>query len=165
MLHPVDLLLNADKNRIYFSRVVDLAVFQGLLTNDPDSEIGHFAFSQYYREGKDLDTALRWDVQRYESEKPLVTQDRRRTLSTTLDQAAEDFLVMENQDKLKELILVGASYAVWPKGTSFVLTYPWEPDGSCKPVRFRPDLSEFQKRRIVEILKKTHTYRGQDPFE
>lgn len=165
MLHPVDLLLSTDKNRIYFSRVVDLAVFQGLLTNDPNSEIGHFAFSQYYREGKDLDLTLRWDIERYESQKPLDAENRRRTLAITLDEVAEDFLALENEDKLKELILVGASYAVWPKGTSFVLTYPWDADGSRRPVRFRPDLSEFQKRRILEILKKTGLYRGINPFE
>ena len=35
-----------------------------------------------------------------------------------------------------------------------VLTYPWDLAGKGQPVRFRDDLSEFMKRRILEILRR-----------
>jgi hypothetical protein len=34
------------------------------------------------------------------------------------------------------------------------LTYPWDLDGKGRIVRFRQDLSDFMKRRIVAILRK-----------
>jgi hypothetical protein len=42
--HPVSVLSQEEKYRIYYSRVVDLAVYSSLLTADSNTEIGHFAF-------------------------------------------------------------------------------------------------------------------------
>jgi hypothetical protein len=163
-IHPVDELSAAEKCRIYYSRVVDLAVAQGLLDPDPDTEIGHFAFSRYYFEGKELDSGLRGRIKSFEADHPETAKARRKELNERLLGAVEDFRKSDDQEKIKFLIIVGASYCVWPTGTSFTLEYPWTLDGTGRAVRFRKDLSDFTKRRIMTILKKSGKFRNPNIF-
>lgn len=152
--HPVDSLSRDDRCDIYYSRVVDLAVFSGLLTPDPMTETGHFAFSDHYSKGKALDRHLQEAIREFDRHHPHVARDRRDKLNEAFLGAVEDYRSSSNQEKIRDLIRVGASYRVWPVGTSFTLTYPWDLGGKPRPVRFRDDLSPFIKRRILEILKK-----------
>jgi hypothetical protein len=152
-IHPVDNLSPDEKSRIYYSRVVDLAVFQGLLIPDLDGEIGHFAFSRYYFQGQDLDTKLREALRDFEEKYPELIMLRRSEQDRKFIGTVEEFYKSGNEEKIRDLIVVGASHRVWPTGTSFTLTYPWDLDGTGQMVRFRRDLSDFTKRRIVKILK------------
>ncbi|HMK36953.1 MAG TPA: hypothetical protein VK463_17900 [Desulfomonilaceae bacterium] len=163
-VHPVDKLSADEKCRIYYSRVVDLAVFQGLLLPDPDDEIGHFAFSKYYFQGQDLDTKLRIALRVFEEKFPELILLRRNERDRTFLGTVEEFYRSENEDKLRDLIVVGASHKVWPIGTSFTLTYPWDLAGTGQTVRFRDDLTDFMKRRIVRILKSAGKLRTPDLF-
>lgn len=163
--HPADALWQEDNYRIYYSRVVDLAVYSGLLTPDPNSEIGHFAFSRYYEEGKDLDRRLQQALREFEEQHAGLVQERRVAQDVEFTGAIEDYLKSDNEDRLRDLIRVGASYRVWPVGTSFTLTYPWDLEGRGVPVRFRNDLSLFMKRRIIEILEGCGKLRNPNLFK
>ncbi len=77
--------------------------------------------------------------------------------------AVERFYNEADTEKIHDLILIGATHSVWPVGTSFALTYPWDLDGKGQPVRFRTDLTDFMKRRILEILKKTGKLKKPSP--
>lgn len=164
LTHPVDLLSGPEKCRIYYSRIVDLAVVSGLLDPDPASETGHFAFSSYYSEGKRIDRDLQAEIVHYAEEFPQLARNRRDGQNLSSLGAAADHLLSDNATKLQELIVVGASQAVWPRGTSFALTYPWDLDGTGQPVRFRDDLSPFMKRRVVDILRRAGKLRHADLF-
>jgi hypothetical protein len=163
-VHPVDNLSPDEKCRIYYSRVVDLAVFQGLVIPDPDGEIGHFAFSKYYFQGQDLDTKLRAALRDFEEQYPELMVLRRSEQDKKFMGTVEEFYMSGNEEKLRDLVIVGASHRVWPTGTSFTLTYPWDLDGTGRMVRFRTDLSEFSKRRILKILKSVGKLRSSDLF-
>jgi hypothetical protein len=163
--HPVDALSSQDKYDIYFSRVVDLAVASGLLDPDPNTEVGHFTFSAHYYRGKELDRGLQRALSEFEHERPDLAQQRRQSQNESSLGAVEDFLRSSDEEKIRGLIVIGASYRVWPTGTSFTLTYPWDPDGAGKPVGFRSDLSDFTKRRILRILKKAGKLRRSNLFE
>ncbi len=164
-VHPVEALSTQDKCSIYFSRVVDLAVASGLLGSDPNTEIGHFAFSEHYFRGKDLDRRLQIDLRKFEDEHPGAVAHRRELQNEVSLGAVDDFLRSSDEEKIRELIIVGASYRIWPTGTAFTLTYPWDSAGNGKPVRFRPDLSDFMKRRILRILKKAGKLRDSSLFD
>jgi hypothetical protein len=164
VVHPADKLTPGDTNRIYYGRVVDLAVFSGLLVPDPDTEIGHFAFSAFYEQGRQLDKALMEEIAEFEARHPEFVKQRRNELNRSFLGAVESFREADNESKIQSLILVGASHGVWPTGTSFTLTYPWDLDGTGRKVRFRPDLSEFTRRRIVEILRKAGKLRSSGLF-
>jgi hypothetical protein len=97
---------------------------------------------------------LRSALIRFEKKHPEIVQERRSNMNQAYIGALEDFLGSDNAERIQELIVVGASRAIWPAGTSFVLTYPWDLIGKGKPVRFRDDLSEFMKRRVLEILRR-----------
>jgi hypothetical protein len=153
-VHPVDKLDQGQKCRIYYSRVVDLAVARGLLTSDQDSDIGYFAFSAYYREGAGLDTRLGKDISVYESLYPDLAFQRKIELNREFLGVVSGFLSEDNEEKINDLIIIGATHCVWPTGTSFVLTYPWDLAGHGQPVRFKKDLSDFTKRRIIDLLKR-----------
>lgn len=153
-VHPVDKLDQGQKCRIYYSRVVDLAVSRGLLTSDQDSEIGYFAFSAYYREGADLDTKIRKAIAAYETLYPDEAFQRKIELNQEFLGVVSGFLNEANEEKIYDLILIGATHCVWPTGTSFVLTYPWDLAGKGRSVRFKKDLSDFTKRRILDLLKR-----------
>jgi len=131
---------------------VDLAAVSGLLVPDRDTEIGHFAYSAYYDQGKELDTALQLALQQYRQRFPQMVALRREEQNLEFAGAVQDYIQSENHEKLQDLIQVGASYKVWPTGTSFTLTYPWDLSGRGVPVRFRSDLTDFMKRRILRIL-------------
>jgi hypothetical protein len=164
LIHPVDRLTPQDKNRIYFSRVVDLAVVQGLLEADPDCEIGHFAFSRHYFAGKKIDFDLQVAIRQFRQKHPEIVSERRDRQDGFFGGIVTAFSREVPSEKLRDLIILGATYGIWPTGTSFVLTYPWDLDGRGRLVRFRSDLSDFMKRRIVEILKKAGKLRDEDPF-
>lgn len=163
-IHPADALSHEQKCRIYYSRVVDLAVVSGLLLPDPDTEVGHFAFSRHYYEGKAFDRRLRAALIEFEKKYPELVRERRAGENRAYIGVVEDFLRSDNSDKIQDLILLGASYAIWPVGTSFTLEYPWDLAGNGRPVSFRDDLSEFMKRRIQEILKRAGKLRTQHLF-
>ncbi len=162
--HPADALSRQEKCHIYYSRVVDLAVVSGLLIPDPDTEIGHFAFSRQYYDGKALDGNLTAAIREFERKYPELVLERRVDRNRAFMGAVEDFSREGDSEKIEDLILIGASYAVWPAGTSFTLTYPWDLNGQGRTVRFRDDLTDFTKRRILEILKKTGKLRNRDLF-
>jgi hypothetical protein len=162
--HPADRLSSQEKCHIYYSRVVDLAVVYGLLIPDPDTEIGHFAFSRHYYDGKALDGNLTVAIREFEKEYPELVLERRADRNGAFMGAVEAFAREEDSQKVQDLILIGASYAVWPAGTSFTLTYPWDLDGQGRIVQFRRDLSDFTKRRIKEILRKTGKLRNPNLF-
>jgi hypothetical protein len=163
-IHPADLLSREDRCRIYYSRVVDLAVSQGLLIPDPNTEIGHFAFSHYYYEGENLDQMLQRALHEFEEKYPELVIERRAAKDHMFMGAVESFLRSNDPEKTDELILVGATHCVWPAGTAFALTYPWDLDGKGRPVSFRKDLNEFMKRRILAILKKAGKLSHSDLF-
>jgi hypothetical protein len=163
-VHPVDNLNPDEKCRIYYSRVVDLAVFQGLLIPDLDGEIGHFAFSRYYFQGQDLDTRLRDALKDFEERYPELMLLRRSEQDRKFMGTVEEFYKSGNEEKIQDLIVVGASHRVWPTGTSFTLTYPWDLDGAGQMVRFRSDLPDFTKRRILKILKSAGKLQTTDLF-
>ena len=163
-MHPVDALTAQEKCDIYFSRVVDLAVAFGLLIADPDTEIGHFAFSRHYTLGKDLDGRLQRALHEFEEKYPERVLERREIQNKEFLGAADEFFASSDQEKMRDLILIGASRRVWPTGTSFVLTYPWDPVGNGQRVVFRPDLTDFTKRRILAILRKAGKLRDPNPF-
>lgn len=163
-VHPVSALSHQEKCLIYYSRIVDLAVARGLLTADPNTEIGHFAFSPHYWQGKTIDRRLNQAVRDFGQAHPhLVTQRRFRQNEESWG-AVEDYVTSDNAEKLQDLIRVGASYHVWPVGTSFTLQYPWDLEGNGRPVRFRDDLTLFSKRRILEILQKVGKLRNPHLF-
>ena len=164
VIHPADTLSFQQKCRVYFSRVVDLAVASSLLTSDPDTPIGHFAFSRHYYEGRTLDRTLMSAIARFEREHPEMAAERAAQRNHAFMGAVEQFHRSDSRDKIKDLILVGASYAVWPAGTSFVLTYPWDLEGRGRMVRLRDDLTDFMKRRVIEILKRAGKLGNSDPF-
>jgi len=163
-VHPVDSLTPERKYRIYYHRVVDLSVASGLLTDDPDTEIGHFAFSSYYQEGGILDEKLGETIARFEDVYPKIAVRRSTRRNRELMGAVERFHASSVEEKIADLIRVGASRKVWPLGTSFTLTYPWDLTGKGRPVRFRDDLTDFMKRRIIKILEETGKLRSSDPF-
>jgi hypothetical protein len=163
-IHPIEILSSRDKCDIYFSRIVDLAVASDLLTPDPNSEIGHFAFSTHYTRGKDLDDRFQTALREFEEKHPDLVMELRELRNETLIGAVDEFLNSSDDDKVREIIIIGASHRVWPTGTSFALTYPWDAAGNGKPVRFRPDLSDFMKRRILGILKKSGKLRNSNLF-
>jgi len=53
------------------------AVFSGLLEPDPNSEIGHFAFSRHYTLGRDLDRSLQGTLREFKSRHPDMVAMRR----------------------------------------------------------------------------------------
>ncbi|MGO9119655.1 MAG: hypothetical protein ACLQPD_18845 [Desulfomonilaceae bacterium] len=163
-IHPVEILSSQDKCDIYFSRIVDLAVASDLLDPDTKSEIGHFAFSTHYTRGKDLDHRFQTALREFEEKHPDLVLERRELQSETSVGAADEFFSLSNDDKVRELKIVGASRRVWPTGTSFVLTYPWDDAGNGKPVGFRTDLSDFMKRRVLRILNKAGKLRNSNLF-
>jgi hypothetical protein len=163
-VHPIEALSSQDKCDVYFSRVVDLAVASGLLDPDPNTEVGHFAFSAHYIRGKELDRWLQSALRELEGTRPDLVSRRRQLQNEASWGAVDDFFGSSDDEKIRGLIVVGASYRVWPTGTSFTLTYPWDSAGNGKPVRFRPDLSDFLKRRILRILKKAGKLRGSNLF-
>ncbi len=163
-VHPIEALSSQDKCDIYFSRVVDLAVASGLLDPDPNTEVGHFAFSAHYIRGKEADRRLQSALRELEGTRPDLVSRRRQLQNEASWGAVDDFFGSSDEEKIRGLIVVGASYRVWPTGTSFTLTYPWDSAGAGKPVRFRPDLSDFLKRRILRILKKAGKLRGSNLF-
>lgn len=164
LIHPVDLLTQQDRNRIYFSRVVDLAVVFGLLVPDPNTEIGHFAFSRHYYQGKLLDAELQRALRQFRERYPELVESRKAEQDRIFSGVVEKFQMERDTEKIHDLIIIGATYGVWPVGTSFALTYPWDLDGIGQPVRFRDDLSDFTKRRILEILKKAEKLRDPNLF-
>lgn len=159
-VHPVDTLAPEETYRIYYSRVVDLAVAQGLLTSDPGTEIGHFAFSRHYTDGKTLDKDLIHSVLEFEAQYPEAAQRRRSEKNRAFMGAVEHYYRAAPEEKVQDLILIGASHSVWPAGTCHTLTYPWDLAGNGRHVRFRDDLPEFMKRRIIQILKKAGKLRN-----
>jgi alkylhydroperoxidase/carboxymuconolactone decarboxylase family protein YurZ len=163
-IHPVDSLSLDRKNDIYYCRVVDLAVAQSLLTPDPETEIGHFAFSRHYYEGKKLDMELRHAIAEFEAEYPDVAARRRLEQDRVALGAVQELLNAAPDERIQELIRIGASYAVWPRGTAFTLTYPWDLAGNGRTVRFRDDLSDFMKKRIIDILKRAGKLRTPNLF-
>jgi hypothetical protein len=163
-VHPIDNLSPDEKYRVYYSKVVDLAVFQGLLLPDPDREIGHFAFSKYYFQGQDSDTKLRGAIRNFEEKYPELVLMRKKERDRALMGTVEDFSKSSYEEKIHDLIVVGASHRVWPTGTSFTLTYPWDLAGTGQMVRFRSDLSDFTKKRILKILKNVGKLRSVDLF-
>ena len=163
-VHPADQLALHEKCRIYYRRVVDLAVARGLLTPDPDTEIGHFAFSDSYAQGKILDSKLRAAIRAFEEAYPDAVAKRTARRTALFGGTLHRFLESEPEEKVEDLIRIGASYLVWPAGTSFVLTYPWDLSGRGRPVGFRTDLTEFMKRRVVAILREAGKLRGSTPF-
>lgn len=163
-VHPADHLALHEKCRIYYRRIVDLAVAKGLLSPDPATEIGHFAFSDSYAQGKILDSKLRTAIRTFEEEYPGVATERAARRNRLFGEAVESFILSPPEEKIEDLIRIGASYSVWPAGTSFVLTYPWDLSGRGRPVRFRPDLTEFMKRRVIAILRQAGKLRGSNPF-
>ncbi len=153
-IHPADALKPHDKYRIYYFRVVQLAVAAGLLPSDSHTEIGHFAFSRYFAEGQELDRTLKEAIAALAEKYPELILARRAQQDEMSEGAVTAFVQSEPSNKVRDLILIGASYHVWPVGTSHVLTYPWDLDGNGRPVTFRSDLTDFMKRRVREILKK-----------
>lgn len=137
---------------------------QGLLEADPDSEIGHFAFSRHYFTGKKSDFDLQVAIRQFEQGHPKIVGERRDRQDHLFGGIVTAFSKEVHSEKLRDLIILGATYGIWPTGTSFVLTYPWDLDGRGRLVRFRSDLSDFMKRRIIEILKKSGKLRHEDPF-
>lgn len=162
--HPVDALSAQEKCHIYYSRVVDLAVVSGLLISDPDTEIGHFAFSRHYYDGKALDGNLTVAIREFEREYPEFALEREVDLNRAFMGVVEDFSRESDSEKIQDLILIGASHAVWPAGTSFTLTFPWDLSGQGRIVQFRADLTDFMKRRILEILRKAGKLRNPNLF-
>ncbi|MGB6064973.1 MAG: hypothetical protein WBG50_09195 [Desulfomonilaceae bacterium] len=163
-VHPADVLSREERCRIYYSRVVDLAVARGLLSPDPNTEIGHFAFSPHYLQGKDSERALQRALREFEEKYPEVAVERRTKKDQIFLGAVRSFLSSDSAEKAEEIILVGATYCVWPVGTSFALTYPWDLSGKERPVRFRKDLNDFMKRRIIAILRKAGKLGHSDLF-
>jgi len=161
---PIDALSRQEKNRIYYRRVVDLAVARGLLNPDPNGEIGHFAFSRFYYEGKELDQSLAAALRTFRIDHPDRALERLSALDREFPDVAEELRRESPQDKIHDLIIVGASHDVWPTGTSFTLTYPWDLAGRGRPVRFRDDLTPFMRRRIVKVLKKAGKLRTPNLF-
>jgi hypothetical protein len=162
--YPTDTLSRDDKYLIYYCKVVDLAVRAGLLTSDPMTEIGHFAFSEHYSKGKSLQRQLHAAIREYHERHPNIALERDIRRDEEFLGAAEQYRTASDEEKIKDLIKVGASYRVWPHGTSFTLTYPWDLSGRGQQVRFRDDLSIFTKRRILEILKQAGKLRDPDLF-
>jgi hypothetical protein len=153
-IHPVDALTPLEKCKIYYSRVVNLAVWSELLVPDPNTEIGHFAFSSYFTEGSELDQALQDAIRRFSEERPELIIQRISEQDARFLGAVTSFRESDDGEKIQDLIIVGGTRNVWPVGSSHVLTYPWDADGTGRPVRFRSDLTDFMKRRIVSILTK-----------
>ena len=151
--HPLDSLSAKDKCDIYFSKVVDLAVLSGLLAPDSTTEIGHFAFSSHYVRGKQLGTELLVSLAEFRERYPEHALARRISQNEKYLGVVEQYHDSSDEEKVRDLILLGASYRIWPTGTSFTLTYPWDLEGRGRPVRFRDDLSRFMKRRILAILR------------
>lgn len=162
--HPVDSLSWSDRCDIYYARVVDPAVVSGLLTGDPNTEIGHFAFSLHYEKGKALDRHLGERIREFDRHHPHAARDRRETRDQAFWGVVESYRSSAPAEKIRDLITVGASYRVWPVCTSFTLTYPWDLDGRPQHVRFRDDLSPFMKRRILELLRKAGKLNDPDLF-
>jgi hypothetical protein len=163
-VHPVDALSDLDKYRIYYFRVVELAVELGLLDRDPDSEIGYFAFSRYYEDGRITLRTLKEDTRLFEQEYPKATELRVARRNEQVSEAIQSYLTSGIEEKAQDLICVGASHRVWPTGTSFTLTYPWDLAGNGQKVRFRSDLNEFMKRRIVAMLRQEGKLRNINLF-
>lgn len=163
-IHPIDQLLQGEKYTIYFKRVVDLAVRLGLLENDPNTEVGHFAFSRRYYQGRLLEAKLAEEIIRFEVERPdtieSVKAERHRAYNITEDTGKN----WSDKDQIRHLILVGASYKIWSVGVSHALIYPWSISGQARPVTFRKDLSDFTKRRIIKILQEAGKLRNPDLF-
>jgi hypothetical protein len=159
-VHPIDALRPQDKYKIYYCRVVFLAVAAGLLTSDPNTEIGHFAFSRHFVEGEELDRALREALKLFAEKYPELVLMRRAELDDTSGGAVTEFIESTSHNKVRDLILIGASHQVWPVGTSHVLTFPWDLEGNGRPVTFRSDLTEFMKRRVKDILKRAGKLRN-----
>jgi hypothetical protein len=153
-IHPVDALTPQEKCKIYYGRVVNLAVWSKLLAPDPNTEIGHFAFSGYFTEGIALDEALQEAIRIFSERYPELIIQRTAEHDVRFVGAVTAFQGSDDGEKIQDLIVVGASRNVWPVGTSHMLTYPWDLDGTGRPVRFRPDLTDFMKRRGVSMLKK-----------
>lgn len=164
-IHPLDLLQPEEKNKIYFKRVVDLAVWSGLLNPDPNSHVGHFAFSNHYHDGKRLETKLAEEIAYFEAENPELSKKIRDRRFQAFNISEEEQANWTERDEAQHLILVGASYQIWPKGVSHALTYPWDLDGRGSPVTFRPDLTEFNKRRVIKILKDAGKLRDPNLFK
>ncbi len=135
-------------------------VAAGLLTSDSDTEIGHFAFSRYFTEGQELDRTLREAIAAFAEKHPELILTRRAQQDEMSEGAVTAFVQSEPSDKVRDLILIGASYQVWPVGTSHVLTYPWDLNGNGRPVAFRSDLTDFMKRRVLDILNKAGKLRN-----
>ncbi len=163
--HPVDGLTEHEKCRIYFHRVVDLAVAEELLPPDRHTPVGWFAFSDAYEEGKRLDATLRLELGRFENDHPRLVKNRHALLDLQHGGAVELYQRSSTKEKKADLIRIGATYRVWPTGVSFVLTYPWDLAVNGIPVRFRQDLSDFSRRRICRILTDARIDFGADLFD
>ncbi len=163
-IHPLDRLSADQKCQIYYRRVVDLALATGLLEPDPNSPVGHFVFSSHYFHGKTLDEAIGGAVARFRRDYPKLAAERYARLNNRLAGAIESFWESTPQELIRELILIGATFGVWPRCTSFVLTYPWDLGGTPRPVGFRSDLSDFMKRRVTKILLEAGKLKGPGPF-
>jgi hypothetical protein len=164
-IHPLDRLRSEEKEKIYFKRVVDLAVWSGFLNPDPNSEVGHFAFSPRYYEGREFEARLAREIIDFETERPELAsriKSRRLAAFNISEQEQENWT---EKEQARHLILVGASYRIWPTGVSHVLTYPWDDNGHGRPVTFRSDLTEFNKRRVIRILRDAGKLRNPDLFK
>ena len=114
--------------------------------------------------GKTTDLMLQRALHEFEEKFPELVIERKATKDQVFMGAVEGFLRSDSAEKTEELILVGATHCVWPVGTSFTLTYPWDLDGKGRPVRFRKDLTDFMKRRIIVILRKAGKLGHSDLF-
>lgn len=164
-VHPIDRLSEQEKCRIYFRRVVDLAVAEGMLPRDRHTPVGWFAFSVAYEEGKRLDEKLQDDLHRFEHDHPQLAKDRHALLDERYKGAVGLYKQSSAEDKRADLIRIGATYRVWPTCVLFTLTYPWDLVGNGIPVRFRLDLSDFTKRRICRILEDASIAFDPDRFD
>ncbi len=163
-VYPTDILTVPQKCDIYYARVVDLAVERGLLTPDPETEVGCFAYSQHYYEGRKLAERLKEALRLFEKKHPKIVEARARERDDLFGGIHEVIQQSGPSEKTANLIRIGASRRIWPTGTSFVLTYPWDLSGSGRPVTFRNDLNDFMKRRVIAILEKAGKLRSRNLF-
>ncbi|WP_157212207.1 hypothetical protein [Desulfomonile tiedjei] len=111
-----------------------------------------------------MDFDLQVAIRQFEQRHPEIVGERHDRQDHLFGGIVTAFSKEARSEKLRDLIILGATYGIWPVGTSFVLTYPWDLDGRGRLVRFRSDLSDFMKRRIIEILKKAGKLRHENPF-
>ena len=130
-----------------------------------DTPVGWFAFSHAYEEGRKLDGRLREDLAHFEQDHPELVKKRHSLLDRRFQGTIKRHQQASPGEKRADLIRIGATYRVWPEGVSFVLTYPWDLEGNGRPVSFRPDLSDFSRRRIRRILEDADIEFSSDLFD